>query len=98
MPVILTLSSRVVVPPAESIVKFPAEVSISLSLATPILMLSIVAPPFASRRPVNVDTPATDNEPPTFRFFAIPTPPATVNAPVVVVVDSVVFVVASVPA
>ena len=31
-----TASSRVVVPPAESIVRFPVEVSISLSPVTPI--------------------------------------------------------------
>ena len=49
------------VPPAESIVKLPVEVSISLSSVTPIWTLSIFAPSFASIAPVNVDTPVTFN-------------------------------------
>ena len=49
------------VPPAESMVKLPVEVSISLSFVTPICTLSIFAPPFPSIRPVNVDTPVTFN-------------------------------------
>ena len=44
-------------PPAESIVKFPEAVSISLSPDTPIWTLSILAPPFASKAPVNVVAP-----------------------------------------
>ena len=59
-PVTTTSSSRVVVPPAESIVKFPEAVSISLFPETPIRMLLIFAPPFASIAPVNVDAPRTD--------------------------------------
>jgi hypothetical protein len=53
-PVIVTASSSVVVPPLESMVKFPVDVSISLSPAIPILILSIVAPPFASNKPLTV--------------------------------------------
>jgi len=52
-------SSTITVPALESSVRFPEEVSISLSSAIPILTLSIVAPPFASMRPLNVDIPAT---------------------------------------
>ena len=59
VPVTIKLSSMVVVPPAESIVRLPVEVSISLSPAIPILMLSISAPPLASRRPVRVLVPVT---------------------------------------
>ena len=58
-PVTLKISSIIVVPPAESIVIFPDEVSISLSPVTPICILSTVAPPFASIAPVNVETPET---------------------------------------
>ena len=42
LPVTLRLSSIVVVPPAESIIRFPDDVSISLSPVTPILMLPLV--------------------------------------------------------
>ena len=49
------------VPPAESIVILPVDVSISLSPVTPICILSMVAPPFASIAPVNVDIPVTAN-------------------------------------
>ena len=59
MPVTPKSSSIVTVPPAESIVKFPVDVSISLSPLIPIWILSIVDPPFASTKPVNVDTPET---------------------------------------
>ena len=59
--VTIKLSSIVVVPPKESIVKFPEEVSISLSPVIPILMLSISAPPFASNKLVKVVIPATVN-------------------------------------
>ena len=38
----------------ESSVRLPEAVSISLSLVTPILILSIVVPPFTSRVPVTV--------------------------------------------
>ena len=60
-PVMLNVSSIIVVPPAESIVKLPDEVSISLSPVTPICILSTVAPPFASIEPVNVEIPVTAN-------------------------------------
>ena len=36
-----------------------------------------------------VVVPVTSKLPPTLRFFAIPTPPSTINAPVVVSVDCV---------
>ena len=61
VPVTLKLSSIVVVPPEESIVRFPEEVSISLSPAIPIWILSIVAPPLASRRLLIVVIPETIN-------------------------------------
>ena len=51
-PVISTSSSTVVVPPAESIVKLPDDVSISLSPVTPTLILPDVTP-------VNVPSPNT---------------------------------------
>ena len=41
-------------PLLESSVRLPEAVSISLSLVTPILILSIVVPPFTSRVPVTV--------------------------------------------
>ena len=61
LPLTVKISSIVVVPPAESIVKLPELVSISLSLVTPIWISSILAPPLASIVPVNVDTPVTFN-------------------------------------
>ena len=65
LPETVKLSSTVTVPPAESITKFPVEVSISLSLVTPTCTLSILAPPLASTEPVmvtllaNVEFPVT---------------------------------------
>ena len=59
IPVTSKISSTVTVPPAESMVRFPDAVSISLLPDTPIWTLSIVAPPFASTAPVNVVTPET---------------------------------------
>ena len=59
LPVTVTASSIVVVPPAESMVRLPDAVSISLSPVTPICTLSIEAPPLASRAPVMV-TPASN--------------------------------------
>ena len=53
------LSLTLTVPPLESSVKLPVLVSIVLSPTIPIRILSIVAPPFASRRPVNVERPVT---------------------------------------
>ena len=50
----MALSSIATVPPAESRVRFPEAVSISLSPVTPICTLSILAPPLASRAPVMV--------------------------------------------
>jgi len=64
-PVTLKLSSTTTCPPAESSVRSPVEVSILLSSVIPIWILSIVAPPFASMAPVNVDTPVTDKSSPT---------------------------------
>ena len=92
IPVMDVASSIVVVPPAESIVRFPVEVSISLSPAIPIRILSIVAPPFASRRPVNVVFP------PTLRFSEIPAPPVTIKVPVVDEVEVVPVVKFNLPA
>ena len=62
-PVIFKLSSIMVRPVAESIVKSPDDVSISLLPVTPICILSIAAPPFASIKPVNVEEPATSKLP-----------------------------------
>ena len=70
-PVTERSSSTVTVPPAESRVKLPVDVSISLSPATPIRTLSIVAPPFASTAPVNVEAP------PTIKSESIPAVPTT---------------------
>ena len=55
-----TLSSRVVVPPAESIVRLPEEVSISLLPVTPSLILSISAPSLPVIFPDIVAVPETD--------------------------------------
>ena len=63
LPVTVRLSSTVTVPPAESIVRLPLVVSISLSPVTPICILSIVAPPLASRAPVKVVCPVTPSVP-----------------------------------
>lgn len=46
-------------PPLESSVKLPVLVSIVLSFAMPMRILSTSAPPFASRRPVIVEIPRT---------------------------------------
>ena len=54
LPETLKISSTVTVPPAESIVRLPDAVSISLSPVTPICILSMLAPPLASIAPVNV--------------------------------------------
>ena len=59
IPVTIRLSSIVVVPPAESIIRLPVEVSISLSPEIPIWILSIFAPPLASITPVKVLSPVT---------------------------------------
>ena len=56
-PDIARLSLTVIVPLEESSVKPPVLVSIVLSFATPIRILSMVAPPSASRSPVNVEIP-----------------------------------------
>ena len=77
---IVKLSSTSTVPPAESRIRFPVEVSIVLSDAMPILTLSIVAPPSASRRPVKVLIPVTLRFLPTIRSFEIATPPLTIRA------------------
>ena len=61
VPDTLKLSSTVVVPPAESMVKLPEAVSISLSSLIPIWILSIVAPALASTAAANVVTPLTVN-------------------------------------
>ena len=53
------MSSIVVVPPLESIVKLPVDVSISLSPAIPIRILSMVAPPLASSKPPKDDVVVT---------------------------------------
>ena len=52
VPLTTRLSSIVVVPPAESMIKLPDEVSISLLAVTPICIRSIEAPPLKSARPV----------------------------------------------
>ncbi len=79
------LSSIVVVPPAESIVRFPVDVSISLLPVTPIRILSIVAPPTLTNAPIWLIDPV---------IFAPPTltntpvwliDPVTPNPPVMVV-------------
>ena len=59
IPATSRLSSIVVWLFAESIINPPDAVSISLSPVTPIWILSILAPPFASTKPANVVTPAT---------------------------------------
>ena len=69
-PATLKLSSTVTVPPAESKVRFPVEVSISLEPEIPILILLI-------------EVPDKVVDPQTLRLFPIPTPPATTRAPVV---------------
>ena len=61
-------------------VRFPVEVSISLSPAIPILTLSIVAPPLASTRPVKVEIPVILTFLLTTRSLTIPTPPLTIKA------------------
>ena len=92
IPVTTNSSSIVTSPPAESIVRFPVEVSISLLPVTPIWILSIVAPPLASIAPVNVETPVTLSVadmftssssvyPSTSRFAFISTSEAKVDTP-----------------
>ena len=63
-PVITRLSSIVTVPPAESIIRFPVEVSISLLPEIPILTFLILAPPLPSNRPLNVRLSFTTTVPP----------------------------------
>ena len=82
-PVTTNWSSIVTVPPAESIVRLPVDVSISLSLAIPIRTLSISAPPLASTRPMNVDTPETESWVPKIVVWFV-TIPTKVDSPVIV--------------
>ena len=46
----------------------------------------------------NVDIPVTSNVPPIFAFSVIPTPPTTVNAPVLIDVEVVALLIATTPA
>jgi hypothetical protein len=69
--VTVRLSSTVTVPPLESSVRLPVEVSISLSPLTPIWMLSIVAPPLASIAPVKVVAPVNVDTPVTLRLSSM---------------------------
>ena len=85
-PETVKLSSTVTVPPVESIVKFPLEVSISLSPVTPIRILPKL-PPLEVISLVALKVPAATILPPTFKFLAIPAPPSIFIAPVVVLVD-----------
>ena len=68
IPETIKLSSIVVVPSAESRIRLPVEVSISLSPEIPIWILSIVAPALASSNPSNVPTPIT------LRFLVVVNP------------------------
>ena len=63
------------VPPAESIVKLPDVVSISLSPVIPICILSTVVPPLKSASPVNVETPTTS------KFLLSFNVPSVLNCP-----------------
>ena len=45
----------------------------------------------------NVVIPLIEDAPPTFKFFSIPTPPSTTNAPLSLVVDCVVFAIDVIP-
>ena len=76
LPLTVKASSIVVVPPAESIVKLPDEVSISLSFVIPIWILSIVAPskvvkPSTSKLPV-IAVPPPIPRPPVVVIFCEP--------------------------
>ena len=64
-----------------SIVPFISAVVI---VDVPVAVMSVVViPPLAVSSPVKVVAPVTPNVPPTFKFFATPTPPSTFKAPVV---------------
>ena len=66
------LSSIVVVPPAESMIRFPVDVSISLLSVTPIWILSIEAPPFVSSSPDTVKLSVTFPVPPAESIVKLP--------------------------
>ena len=75
------LAPRSTAPPPK--VVLPVEVAnILLALAA---VAFVISPPFDIKSPVKVVTPVTSRVPPTFKFSAIPTPPVTLRAPVVLV-------------
>ena len=57
------------------------------SKVSSIVTASSVVLPSTSNVPVTEPLPVTAKLPPIFAFLAIPTPPSTINAPLVVVVD-----------
>ena len=83
----------------------PVESVTSLNVDTPStskVLLRVVAPSTSKvlLRVVASSTfkvPSTSVLPPTFKFLTIPTPPSTFNAPVVLLVDSVVLSISTSP-
>ena len=57
--------------------------SIKLNVAAVVVR----SPPLTARSPVTVASTSTVKFAPTFKFFSIPTPPSTINAPVSLSVD-----------
>ena len=60
-------------------------------------MLIVVVVPVTVKSPEITVFPNTSNPPPTFKFLEIPTPPATLRAPVVLLVLSVVSLIVAAP-
>ena len=99
--VVITVVSAISTPPAPCNVNAPVVVvkleaapafnEISFVESISVSMLSISTSPLRSVSPV------TSKSSPTLRFFAIPTPPATVSAPVVVSIDCAVSVIDCAP-
>jgi len=92
LPTTVRSCPMLVSPPATPPVPIPILVPAPNALIVVALVLSrlkvvwlvVTSPPLTSKSPVNIVSP------PTFKFSAIPTPPATVNAPVVLLVEVVV--------
>ena len=107
----VNLSVSIVRPPLSAVapvtVRVPAIAVLPVVSATVNALVSTVIPPFAANAPVNVVAPVTPSVPvnvvlpataasvPTNSFLAIPTPPSTTKAPVVMLEESVVLLIST---
>ena len=84
----LTVNLVVAISKSPSIPVAPVISTVLLNVApSATVNQSSVVAPSTSNVPVTEPLPVTPKFPPTFAFLAIPTPPSTIKAPVVVLVD-----------